>query len=524
MATKNEGQPGMMELARSLVRAPLERRLLSEAQNRYDRLELEAATLLMERSVSMVQPETDGWVPVFGGDGRVLGDGDATTLRSQAIKAAYRSPLLGGYLKTLKRFVIGVGPTFYPDTKDEKLRDAMRSWWRKFVALNQWYDMEDEFVTRTWRDGETFLRQFVHTTDGPVAYSLTQVQRRALANMSGFVPESLRAIEAPKGMTFYRLLDPDQIRDPSGTFKEGIVVSADDVRHVLGYVWTPNSAQPKPTWIPAAEMLHSKIGVDLDILRGRSILEILLQRDKQYEDWVRYRIALSMYRSSVVMVRKLTNVNATAVQAVRDRQAAQRDDSGNDARVRMPKPGTTVTAGPNLAYEFMSPNLQAQDAQHDGRMLMLSMAAGAGIPEYMFTGDSSNANYSSTLVSEGPAFREFRGWQDYFTPREERVWRTVFQNAIDGGAFRDRMTRKDLESMEVKVQWPNIEVRDEVKHTTANRIKKDGGILSDRTWATDEGLDYDAEMEQVDQQMLRELERLGALPASTDDGTAGDEG
>jgi len=468
--------------------------------------------------VRMVQPETDGFVPVFGPNGRLLDESDAGTLRSQAIRAAYRSPLLSGYLKTMRRFVIGVGPTFEPDTKDEVLRAEMKAWWRRFVHINQWYDMEDEFVVRAWRDGETFLRKFTQTEDGAVPFTLTREQNLALTKLAGYRPEDLQAMQAPRGMTLFRLLDPDQIRDPTGVFKDGIVTSEGDVRHVLGYVWTPPRAQAG-AWVPASVMLHSKVGVDLDVLRGRSILEILLQRDKQYEDWVRYRIALSMYRSAVVMIRKLTNVNSAAVQAIRDRQESQRDDSSNDVRVRMPRPGTTITAGPNLGYEFMSPNLQAQDAQHDGRMLMLNMASATGLPEYMFTGDASNANYSSTLVSEGPAFREFKGWQDYFTPRFERVWRWVFEDATEAGAFKQRLSRKDLDSMEVKVQWPNIEVRDEVKHTQANSIKVEGGVMSKRTWATDEGLDYAAEKQQIDEEMDEALERLGDMGGAGGGGT-----
>jgi hypothetical protein len=511
MATTNDGRPGIMELARSLVRAPLERRALAEQRARFDRLELEAASMMMERTVRMVQPEDDGYVPAFGtGEGRLLDATDADTLRRQAIKAAYRSPLLSGYLKTLKRFVIGVGPTFVPDTKDENLRDEMKAWWRRFVLINQWYDMEDEFVSRTWRDGETFTRRFTQEDDGGIAYSLTAQQQRTLVSFDGFQARDLQAMRAPRGMTLLRLIDPAQIHDPTGTFREGIVTSDVDVRHVLGYVWTPPDVRTG-TWVAADRMLHAKVGVDLDVLRGRSVLEILLQRDKQYEEWVRYRIALSMYRSAVVMVRKLSNLNSAAVQALRDRQAAQRDDSSNDSRVRMPRPGTTVTSGPNIDYAFLAPNLQAQDAQHDGRRLMLNMAAATGIPEYMFTGDSSNANYSSTLVSEGPAFREFKGWQDFFTPRYERVWRWVYEDAAEYGAFGKRLKRSDLDSMGVEVQWPNIEVRDEVKHAQANLTKSEGGILSKRSWATDEGLDYDAEVQKMDEEMDRAFERLGRI-------------
>lgn len=497
--------PGVLTMLKSLVAAPFEERMVREASARHDRLSYEAANMMLEQTVRLIQPEDNAGFTLLGRNGdsaRKLDPESARELRQQATHAAYRSPLSVGYLRTLKRFVMGKGPTFVPQVTDERLKGRIEAHWKLVADVNNWDELEDEIPGRTWRDGETFLHRTVQKADGPVPFELSQKVLNRLGKL-GVTRDQLRSRELPAGTTFFRLIDADQIIDPDGVVSEGILTSDNDVQTVLGYLWSVDGKTAD--FIPADEMLHTKINVDSDVKRGRSILEPILKRDKQFDEWLTYRIALSLARSAVVLIRKIEGASPTQVREMRDKQQTQREDQGNDRRVRAFKPMSTITAGPGMSYEFKAPNVQAADAQHDGRAIQLNMAAATGLPEYMFTGDASNANYASTLVAEGPAHREFESWQDFFTPRYRRLYRWAMMDAADAGAI-DGLSVDGARTIEVDVHWPNIEVRDEQDHAKANEIRHRNGVLSREGWALDDGIEWEAEKVRIEKERMGDVE------------------
>ena len=503
-------RPGMLTMLGSIVRAPFEERLVRVEAARYERLSHEAASSMLEQTVRLVQPEEDGYTQLLTGQGSSR-DLDSTTskeLRTQAIRASYRSPLMVGYLRTLKRFVMGRGPTFHPTTEDEELNERISEWWKYVALVNRWDTLEDEIPGRTWRDGEAFIRRFLHDHNGPLKSTFTTTVAQRLAKL-GVRRSLIQGRSLLRGTTLLRILDPDQIEDPEGVITSGIVTSSDDVRNVLGYLWNPEPGKTDNVeFVPAAEMEHTPINVDSDVLRGRSQLEPLLRRDKQYEDWLKYRLALNLARTSIALHKTVDKATPTQIAAMRDPK--QRDSPGNDRKTRMFKPFTTVTTAKGVEYKLLSPNLQAQDAQHDGRSLMLNMAAAAGFPDYMFTGDNSNANYASALVSEGPAFREFESWQDFFEP----VYRRIYRWAIEDGAKAGQIKGLDADAVHelpVEVRWPDIEVRDRESQAKRNEILHRNRVLSLEGWAIDAGLDWEVEKERLARELQDELECSGVL-------------
>ena len=165
----------------------------------------------------------------------------------------------------------------------------------------------------------------------------------------------------------------------------------------------------------------------------------------------------------------------------------------------MLRAGTTVTVGPGISYEYLAPNIQGADAQHDGRSILLNMAAAAGLPEFMLTGDSSNANFASALVSEGPAYREFQSWQDFFTPLYESIYRSVMVAGAAAGSL--KADAEEMAEMKISTVWPTIEVRDDKEHAEANAIRKASGVLSGRTWTEEDGRDWEVERDRLRQEL-----------------------
>lgn len=491
----NDNRPGILRMTGSLIRAPFERLLLAEEDARYQRLSLQAANLAMEEVVRRVTPEEDGFVPIFGeGELRQLNEADRQSLREQAFKAAYQQPHMVGYLGNLRRFVMGKGPTYTPVVDDEKLKARIQAWWAQFRRINRWDVLEDEIPNRAWRDGEAFIRRFVQAQNGPVEHEVAQEVLLRLSGLGVSVDDLREHLdEVPKGMVLLRLLDPDQIRDPQNIISHGIVTASNDVQTVLGYLW--NHSGDEVDFIGASEMLHIKLRVDSDVKRGRSVLEPLLKRDAQYDKWLDYRIALSLVRAAVVLLKKVQGTK-TQVTQVRDEQKKEREDALRERQQKMLPPGTVVTHGPSVEWEFKHPNIQAQDAQHDGRAILLDMAAATGFPEYMFTGDASNANFASTMVAESPGVREFEDWQDTLTPPFKHIWRWVVVEGARANAIEGLGPEKAME-MDVELAWPPMMSRDELKHTQANQIRHDGGILSREGWAKDDGVEWEVEKERL---------------------------
>lgn len=487
-------RPGVVQMLGALVRRPFEEQLLREEAARHDRLSYEAANAVLAEVVRRVEPETDGYVPIDGLHKRELDPTTQTSLREAAQRAVLENTHASGYLGSLRRFVIGKGATISVEHDDETVAQACEEWIAAFQYWNNWEKLEDEIPERTWRDGEGFVRRFDLPPVPKVADNVQQLLQRLGTSIDELTPDE----EPPEGMIFVRLIPAEQIVDPTGTVSHGIITAADDVQTVLGYCWAPDGKTIKEV-IPAAEVLHVKARVDSDVKRGRSVLEPMLKRIRQFEDWLNYRITLNLMRTAVVLVKTVTG-SPGQIGALRDAQQKEREDTpGANRGLKMLKPGTTVHASPGVSYEFKNPQINAQDAKEDGRQILLTLAAASGLPEYMHTGDASNANYSSTMVSESPAVREFEAWQDFFTPVYVQLHRWALIAGARANAIKG-LSEEQARTVEIKVAWPPLLSRNETEHAAANKTRREAGILSLEGMARDEGIDWDVEKQRLEEE------------------------
>lgn len=502
MANGNGSGPGFFGKLGTALRRPVERAYAESQYARWQAAALSVEADLLEQTARRVQPENDGWVPIgLGSDGvRDLTEGDRKTLLEQARRAHHGSPLIVGYRRNLIQYVMGEGAKLLAATDDDQLNGRIDEWWDEVSQVNNWDKLEDEIPTRTWRDGECFIRRF---QEPPAAEPSIDVRRRL--QEIGFAGNFERP-EFADGMVFFRLVAPEHVQDPKDRISHGIVTADGDVQTVLGYVVAPDQVHPDigVEVVTARQMLHVKIGVDCDVKRGRSLYEPLLRRDHQLEDWITYRLRLSLARSSLAWVKK---VDGTPVQVRQVRADFERNAAGStrDREQQMPRPGTVAHTNTAVDYEFKTPNLQAQDAQHDGRMLMLNMAAAATTPEFMFTGDSNSQNYATSLASEGPFMRQVQHWRDTFGPVFAQAWRWAAEAGAAAGAI-EGLSEEAARELEPALDWPEIQVRDELEHTRSNEIRHSAGILSKETWARDDGIDWDAELQRLEQERQAAVE------------------
>jgi len=106
--------------------------------------------------------------------------------------------------------------------------------------------------------------------------------------------------------------------------------------------------------------------------------------------------------------------------------------------------------------------------------MLLSIAAGAGLPEFMLTSDASNANFASTMVAEGPAVKMFQSEQKFFATQFERLWQWVMTEAINRG----NLPSDFFERVRVEWSFPELINRDRPREREADARLVEQKILS----------------------------------------------
>lgn len=116
-------------------------------------------------------------------------------------------------------------------------------------------------------------------------------------------------------------------------------------------------------------------------------------------------------------------------------------------------------------------------------------AASTCAPEYLASGDASNANYSSTKEAGTPFVQQAKALQGYFVTAYQCVAWKVLAWAAECGLI----ARATLDLIDVQVTLPEVAARDEAAMAAVNQIKVQGGAKSRQTWCQENGDDWDVE-------------------------------
>lgn len=445
-------------MKRSLLRPDLVRSIQSEAMKERLFSIQEMALSSIESLSDQLDPQMQGWSLIGGSSlDRSLDSvpGDLSELRRRSINAYYRDPHGRSIIRTLVKFIIGKGTVVDFHEKDKEALTHIIRWWRWCSRINRWFSFQKEFVRRTFRDGEVFVRKFPQNDGSPLRL---------------------------------RFIDPDKVPD------DGIITDPDDVETVLAYrIATSNG---KFIEVDASEIIHYKYDVDRNVKRGRPVLESMLKNIARYEKWVEARMVLNIVRSSVALVREVQG-STTDLSRLRTAQRSSSQTGVEADRAKMLRPGTIITASPGVKYTMLSPDLDARDAAQDGRTILLSLAAAAGLPDVFVTADYSQANFASTVVSQNPAIREFEDNENSFSEPFSDIITWFLEDGIRVGAIPREVVEKDGTvrpiNLDFSISYPPLIKRDLRQETEAWEVMHSNGIVSKRTWALNMGLDPDEE-------------------------------
>jgi capsid protein len=326
----------------------------------------------------------------------------------------------------------------------------------EFLNLNAWHSRQQEIVRRMDRDGEAILRFFVD------ARGLTRVR---------FVePEQL-------------VTPPELARVPWASF--GIQTEADDVE-------TPVAYYIDGEVVDAANIQHRKANVDANVKRGLPLYFPVRKNLRRVEKLLRNMSAVAEIQSAIALIRKHRSALRNGIEQFADDQAdacglAARN--GQARRLAHYAPGTILDAPAGLEYDFPAAGVNASAFVTVLQAELRAIAARLVMPEFMFTSDASNANYSSTLVAEGPAVKMFERLQAVLKQDDSQVLWRVIDNAIAAGRLPADVRRR----VELQITLPSLHVRDQLREIQVERIAFEKGVLSAQTWSQRLGLDYDQE-------------------------------
>lgn len=331
-------------------------------------------------------------------------------------------------------------------------------------------DREQEAFRRYCRDGEVFL----HLDRGGVR-----------AN----------------GVPWVRFLEPEQITTPPGhdlysPYGWGIETDPEDVERRIAYhAVSRDRPQAWGREIPAANVVHLRANVDGTVKRGLPDFFPLQDLGASALTLLNAMSKVAGVQASVAYVRQhAPQVTGTQVQrlidstTVTDRKPApagyptQAPDGFR--QLTLHQAGAIIDIANQMQIQPPPASPGTPGFVQVQQQTLRAMGLKWGCPEY-FTGDASNANFASTLVSGGPFERQAKLRQNEFKAGQMALATAVLRLAVESG----RLTAGQVAKVAVRVTAPEVAIANKLEGTQRRQILHAAGVLSVQTWARQEGED-----------------------------------
>lgn len=192
----------------------------------------------------------------------------------------------------------------------------------------------------------------------------------------------------------------------------------------------------------------------------------------------------------------LSGAGAGSIDAILNRQTSLPGAGQKSVRVKESIPGTVKSVGSGKKFSSMPDGPVTTSSIEVGQYLLRKIGVRWNAPEYLISGDASNANYASSLVAESPFVKGREAEQGWHKSR----WVSLFWKAVrfawEAGYFGSILIWSELRrSIEIQVDFPDVASRDEEKLTNALIAQRDAGFICDRTASQRLGNDYDQEIQ-----------------------------
>ena len=389
-----------------------------------------------------------------------------------------QNPWAKNFNKNLRNYVVGTGFTYEFRVPEDAVGDlepesfeelvpALERVWNEFVKDTMWSELERDIVSCSHRDGDHFLR-FFELSDGTVAV---------------------------------RVVDPSEVKSDDPDRPEGMIVDPNDPQTVTGY---EINGEP----VPASEIEHVKVGTDRNVLRGWPTLWDVREHLVRGAKILKNIGKVTEIQAALAMVREHPGAMDTAeAGSFLDGQTDKTKTdfvSGKTIRQQRILSGAIIDVNPGGKIHFPVASAALQQFVGALQAVLRTIAAAINFPEHMLTADASNNNYASILMAAAPSTKEFEAWQAFFGKRFVRVVERVRDAAIANGRL-----PQEARFLQITATGPQVESKDELKTQQGRQIQRDNGVLSERTWAALDGLDYEKEQKNREEHIERQMSITG---------------
>ncbi len=390
-------------------------------------------------------------------------------------------------MENLTNYTLGTGfaYSFVPckDTNSPeglaKLCDVV---FKEWATLNSWYSIrEAEIFQRAHRDGESFV-WLKDTPRGPIARIIE--------------PDFVTEPNNPAAVESY--IDFPGLCWSFGVASESEVET--DIVH--GYFVQPYNTGDNWDFVPTDEMSHIKLNVDTGVKRGISDFYAVYQNLERAAKLLGNTTQGAAIQAAIAFIKEhVPGTSGDAMVLGRNSRASGSVSYQTTAGSRTDyyqkfRPGQVIET---VGTKYISGPLGQNNSDNYISVVQAALrmvGARWQMPEYMISGDASNANYSSTLVAGSPFDRATTRRQARF----RGVYETLIWKAMNWYAKRGRFSEFGIKTADELKTMVDLNIEAEpaflANKTEQHTINKDlfaSGILSKQGWADREGIDLEAE-------------------------------
>ena len=340
-----------------------------------------------------------------------------------------------------------------PEETIQRVQDVLD----EILKVNRWSNRQKEIKLRDDRDGETFVRKF-RTDDGIMRF---------------------RFIEP-------RSVQPPNTAQPHQSF--GVETEPDDHETVIAY-----HVNDQP--VDASDVQHRKFNVDSSMKRGFALFFPVRKNLSRAAKLLRNMSLATEIQTAIALIRKHNQATKQAVRSFLTANSNQQlqGKNGKTENVFAYGPGSIIDVPIGQEYDVpkqLDPSKTISALQAELR----AIASRLVMPEFMLTADASNANFSSTMVAEGPAVKNFESEQETQKEYDLELLNEAMEFAADSGLI----SKADWDACEINAEAPSCNVRDKHQEAQVRKINMELGILSHQTASADAQLDYEQEQTNIE--------------------------
>jgi capsid protein len=388
---------------------------------------------------------------------------------------AVRHPFAIAALEVRASYVVGTGHRYTVRPKDGQeiepnVLTAIQAEITEFTERNQWFHRQRDNQMRMDRDGELFLRMF---------------------DVDGYL--------------VVRYIEPELVASPVGDAGPGnlfgLVLDPQDAETVRAYtVRRPDRGPSSYEEVPADQVQHRRSTIDTALPRGIPIFWAVEPNLRRVWKLLRNMTTVASIQAAVAFVRQHERTSGSAIQQYLARTGATPGERPKD--VETIPPGAIIDLEPGVKAEFPSSSINVGNFTAAVQAELRAVAARLSMPEYMLSGDASNANYASTLVAEAPAIRTFERLQ------AEMLWydTQLLSRALQLAELHGRLPEGVHQQVVIDGEAPTVAVRDRLKEVQADQLLLTMQLVSPQTIAARYGYDYSQERKLIDQAETGQLE------------------